>query len=326
MELRNIGDRPVDGVYVGAFHNPLIGYWATDENGSATFGVGGFRDSILGYRCSEMKIDASLAWFASLTGSPINGQYTDQIAQDLHGNWIRPTPYVCAFVVLSYPRGALEHPAYLSYNWWRHYGGCEGSPDISPEHKDSKRHVDPGCTGNPQTPGDTYFLLSNGEIDYDPLYSSSIQQTDPIWRYPSQEVARNVSAQGDFLKYVISIGPYDLQPGQSIHIPFALVYGEHFHNRPNNADFLPEYPDRYYANLDFSDLDKNINWAKWIYDNPGVDTDSDGYAGDLDICNQDSTLTDSGWVATVADTFYATGDGVPVWRPVSPRLTCGWSR
>ncbi|HKK20195.1 MAG TPA: hypothetical protein VJ983_01900, partial [candidate division Zixibacteria bacterium] len=67
-----------------------------------------------------------------------------------------------------------------------------------------------------------------------------------------------------------------------------------------------------------SDLEKNIGWAKMIYDNPGVDTDGDGYAGELTICDQDSVYTDNGWVVTVADTFYTTGDGVPDWRTVMP--------
>ncbi len=169
-----------------------------------------------------------------------------------------------------------------------------------------------------ESPGDTYYVMSNGEIDYDPLYSMSIAQNNSVWKYPNQQAARNVSTYGDELCALLTVGPYDIDPGQSIHIAYALVFGENFHTDPNNAANLPYHPDQFYANLDFSDLEKNITWAKWIYDNPGVDTDSDGYAGDMVICNQDSVLTDSGWVATVTDTFYATGDGVPDWRPVSP--------
>jgi hypothetical protein len=38
------------------------------------------------------------------------------------------------------------------------------------------------------------------------------------------------------------------------------------------------------ANLDFSDLQQNIVHALWMFDHPGVDTDSDGYFGQFTVC------------------------------------------
>ena len=59
-------------------------------------------------------------------------------------------------------------------------------------------------------------------------------------------------------------------------------------------------------------------WAGWIYDNPGVDTDGDGYFGDYRICVFDSVETESGWIATAAETTWYRGDGVPDWRGAAP--------
>ena len=76
-------------------------------------------------------------------------------------------------------------------------------------------------------------------------------------------------------------------------------------------------PIAYYGFLNFSDLIENAVWAGWVYDNPGVDTDNDGYAGEFSLCVLDSELvdsTDSIWQPSVVDTFYYEGDGVPDWR------------
>ena len=77
-------------------------------------------------------------------------------------------------------------------------------------------------------------------------------------------------------------------------------------------------PEKYYTNVDFSDLVTNARWADWIYDNPGVDTDGDGYAGKFLTCVRDSQWTDTGWSILEADTTYYAGDGVPDFRGAAP--------
>ena len=89
-------------------------------------------------------------------------------------------------------------------------------------------------------------------------------------------------------------------------------------------------PTDYYDQLSFEDIGKNALWASWIYDNPGVDTDGDGYKGKYRICvlKTDTTIVDdSSVVAKIsgevidtleADTSYYEGDGVPDFRGASP--------
>ncbi len=118
--------------------------------------------------------------------------------------------------------------------------------------------------------------------------------------------------------HILSIGPFDMPPGGILKIPFAYVAGENFHTDPSNGDNLPLFPEAYYNNLDFSDLAKNAQWARWIYDNPGVDTDGDGVFGRYTICVLDSQLVDNEWQILAADTFWYQGDGVPDWRAAGP--------
>ncbi|MCK4372455.1 MAG: hypothetical protein KAW61_04880, partial [candidate division Zixibacteria bacterium] len=113
-------------------------------------------------------------------------------------------------------------------------------------------------------------------------------------------------------------GPFQVGGYASLPIAFAYVIGEHFHSDPLNIDHLPDRPYAYYAGLDFSDLALNATWARWIYDNPGFDTDGDGYLGEFRVCVHESTETNGGWVVTEADTHWYRGDGIPDFRGAGP--------
>ncbi|MCH7649157.1 MAG: hypothetical protein IIA83_11195, partial [Thaumarchaeota archaeon] len=85
--------------------------------------------------------------------------------------------------------------------------------------------------------------------------------------------------------------------------------------------------------MNFKDFLVNARWAGWIYDNPGVDTDSNGYAGEMRFCVIDSVLTGADtffdttgaidsivdiYIYNKIDTIFATGDGVPDFKGASP--------
>ena len=111
----------------------------------------------------------------------------------------------------------------------------------------------------------------------------------------------------------MSFGPFDIDPGQRLPVSFAWVGGDKFHRHPGDFQtlFKPYSPGDFYESLDFSQLATNARWASWIYDNPGVDTDGDGYFGKFRVCDS-------------VDTFWYEGDGVPDFRgagpPPAPRL------
>jgi hypothetical protein len=189
--------------------------------------------------------------------------------------------------------------------------------DFGPVGRQNYRDFGTGTTGLPVGDRNFYYVMSSGEIDYDQFYTGVIGPFDPVWMYPPPDIADNI-ADGMSVEYVLSFGPFDLDPGATLPIVFAYVAGEDFHTDPYNINNLPNDPRRYYENLDFSDLAKNALWAEWIYDNPGVDTDGDGDSGEYRVCAVESTLVDSDWVYTRADTTWYKGDGIPDWRAASP--------
>jgi hypothetical protein len=167
------------------------------------------------------------------------------------------------------------------------------------------------------------------------------------WR-AAPDVAANLGgrlinhADGSVIELLLSAGPFELAPGDSIPIGLAIVGGDLFHRNPRNGRNLPKRPYEWYKNLDFSDLNRNIQWAARIYDNPGVDTDGDGYRGRYFTANCQDTLICYDeycfeWNDTIiclddycletefCDTIFYAGDGIPDLKgptaPPSPRIT-----
>jgi len=194
-----------------------------------------------------------------------------------------------------------------SFNWWM--SQSEVALDWGPQKTANwqayiKKYGDWRCTGAKGTPcGDRakYFVMSNGEHDYDQIYSC-VNKTAEGWEPPSSNCAD--MANGYDTRYLFSFGPIELlKPGESKKVTVGYVAGENFHYKDNPID----NPQTFYDNLDFSDFANNARWAGWVYDNIGVDTDGDGDSGK---CARDP----------VADTclFYYEGDGVPDFKGPPP--------
>ncbi|MCK4301888.1 MAG: hypothetical protein KAW91_03900, partial [candidate division Zixibacteria bacterium] len=262
-----------------------------------------------------------IAWIADNDGDP------DVIYSD--GN-PHPCPHVTATRIIRTPSDSLD----VSYNWW--IGNGSPTLDFGPREKpgvgrrkEPVRDFGTGGLGTPEGDCNKYYVMSNREFDYNQTYTAVIQPTDSLWMYPNQELAANF-ADGYDTRYLLSFGPFDIRPGQTLPISFAYVAGENIHTVEGNVANLPDHPDRYLANLDFSDLALNATWASWVYDNPGVDTDHNGYAGKFRVCCSDSAVEridtlgenplvlDTVWRYTVCDTFFYEGDGVPDFCGATP--------
>jgi hypothetical protein len=160
--------------------------------------------------------------------------------------------------------------------------------------------------------------MSNGEIDFDQPYVQEIKLSDTIWEYPS-EVARDIWNLGSAAKCLLSVGPFRLARGEEKSAVFAYVGGKNFHVDPGNLDYVKRHEvDQWYEHVDFMDLAKNSKQAEYTLDNPGFDTDGDGYLGKYRICILDSALIDGKWIPSLAETTFYSGDGVPDWRAVGP--------
>ena len=308
--VRNISPTILRDVYLGIWVDGDV--WHTSNRGPK-----GWNDDAVGY-------------YRSHPGSCRDCEYEDSIRVAYHvdndgdpdGNsWnAQSTPHAVGVRVVRTPADSLAY----SYNWWIIDYGNE-SRDFGPRQAGTP--ADPfrslgARLGTPEGDRNKYYLMRHREFDYDLLYTG-LNHSLEGWLAPPQ--GADSMAAGYDCRYLLSFGPFDIHPGQSLPISFAWVGGENFHSSPTNyaTYFDPGHPDALHATFDFSDLATNSRWASWVYDNPGVDTDGDGYRGKAVYCPFDSVLTEKDTVIdgqdttiievdyTAVETCWVEGDGVP---------------
>jgi hypothetical protein len=310
--IRNIGQKPLKSVYVGLYmdidvHLDRLNPYAQQSDIPGKIITEG-RDDITGflfsypatYQQCNFVDTLKVAWAADNDGDPLyNG--TIQV------------PNVVGVRFL----GDLAANPNTSYNWW--VWNYNPSLDFGPQTRKHFRYMGGGI-GTPVGDRNKYAMMSNGEVDYDQMFGGTIPANDATWMTSDLGLMYSLSRGGDNA-FCLAVGPYDIGPGQSMSIPWAFVGGENFHTWEYNYMTYVRFrynPRNFYDSLDFSPLAKNAEWASWIYDNPGVDTDSDGYAGKFRVCVLDSSLVDGRWVPNVAETTYYEGDGVADFRGAAP--------
>lgn len=316
--IKNIGLKTLNRVFMGI-------YVDGDVHHESLFGPEGYDDDLCGFRrdhpieygsCRFMDT-INIAYITDNNGDPDNqlGAFTNNSALGAAG--VR---------VVRTPSDSLEY----SFNWWvTNYS--DASLDFGPRKSgtpDNPFRDMLGVLGTPLGDANKYYVMGHREFDYDQLYTGLDHTADGWLPRPSyaEEIARGYDA-----RYLLSFGPFEISPGEVLPVSFAWVLGDSIHTDPYDYEnyFNISDPDRYYEHWNFEDLAVNSRWASWIYDNPGLDTDGDGYSGKFRICGYDSVLADSiiqedpliidtFWVYTVADTFYYEGDGVPDFKGASP--------
>lgn len=290
--IRNIGTERLRQFYLGVFVDADI----HDQN---DFGIGA-QDDLSGFwkyqspvyqspLCPDDSLELNLAWSIDNDG-------------DLGQVVMEPVPHITATGILRTPSDSLQ----VSYNWW--VSNQSPSLDFGPMRRVNYRDFGTGGTGTPLGDRNKYFLLSNGDVDYDQYRVATIGSEDPVWLPPPVDRAPYL-ARGMDTRYLLSFGPFDIEPGESLPLTLAYIGGQNVHTEVANFSNLPNDPDAYRAGLDFSDLAANAAMAAWVFDNPGVDTDSDGYAGEYMICDPGGANEDTVWTK---------GDGVPDLRPSVP--------
>ena len=318
-EIKNIGNTTLEKVYMGFYNDSDVGHPSVPEE--YTDDICGFRETfpVTANGC-EFEDTVNIAWISDNDGDP-DGIFNDQSC-----------PNVTGMRIVRTPADNLN----VSFNWWISNG--DASRDFGPRElgnvgslPEEFRDFETGGLGTPEGDKNKYYILRNQEFDSDQIYSATITSTDTLWSTPPQDDIKDLS-NGFDTRYLLSFGPFDIEPGERLPISFAFVAGENFHRSTTNINYLDEnnyYPDMFYDNLDFEDLALNSTWASRVYDNPGRDSNDDGYAGKVRVCNtadgtdtslysinEVSSLT---WYdpATCVITYYE-GDGVPDFRGASP--------
>ena len=317
--IRNIGDSRLRRVYMGIYVDADI-Y-------SLVLGNQGAQDDLCGFRekqpalymkppCPQDSDIVNIAWTVDN-----DGDFTEVGAL--------PVPHVTATRIVRTPSDSLE----VSFNWW--ISNQDPSLDFGPQTRRGIRDFSTGGLGTPEGDRNKFFILSNGEFDYDQPRVATIGSLDTLWLPPPADRA-GIWATGLDTRYVLSFGPFDIEPGQTLPISLAYVGGLNFHQSQENFNNLPGNPDSWYDGVNFDSLGTNATWADWVYDNPGVDTDSDGYAGEYTLCNlgddsawvcdttvdttadPDTTVIHCYWEYEEVDTIWRKGDGVPDFCGATP--------
>ena len=290
----------------------------------------GFRDtltSLVGYGFADT---LHVVWFADNGGDPTaDGGWNGQSIRSVAGISIIGEPQWVYYSEWGPwdPYNCWRWRAGRSFNWW--VPSTNSAYDWGPQHAPREGSWIGGM-GEPLGDRHKYRRMSNGEFDYDQVWANR-DFSDDGWITPpyADEYFANNIARGYSTRGLLSAGPYDIEPGDSIEIVLAFACGDLFHLNADNIRNLPQQQEEYLANLDFQDLSTNIQWAKWVYDNPALDTDGDGCRGYyLTARCRDTTLYWDGWYpyhVEICDTIFYSGDGVSDLvgppPPPSPNLT-----
>ena len=315
-QVENIGDKDLKNVYLGIYSDGDV--WHTSNRDEVHWTddmVGFYRTHPAPEGCGFIDT-INIAYHYDNDGDPTNGAWDEK----------SPRGAVGARVVRT-PAKELKY----SYNWWiTNY--TSATLDFGPRKLDSPedpyRNFGPR-KGTPEGDKNKYYILRHEEFDYDLLYTN-IDHTLEGYA-PIPELAEDF-ADGFDVRYLLSFGPFDINPGQKLPISFAWVGGDNLHQNPNDYDdlFDSKKPNIFYEALNFDNLAANSRWASWVYDNPGVDTDGDGYFGKTRVCDLDSVIykydtlsldpfiLDTLWELTSAETTYYEGDNVPDFEGAGP--------
>ncbi|PWB75159.1 hypothetical protein C3F09_02995 [candidate division GN15 bacterium] len=300
LGIRNIGTKTLNDAYVGLYVDADVG---------STLGQP-YRDDLAGL----LRIDRDSNG-CGVDHTPILVPYIGD--NDGDPGTMYPAPSVIGLTFIRVPRDSAKY----SFQWWQSNGDVR--MDWGPRRKDLLRDFGTGGKGTPEGDRNKYFMMSSGEQDYDQARTYSIQPTDPVWEYPDEALSVNIS-HGNDARFLFSVGPFTVEPQQELPLVYAWVVGDSVHRDPTNLQYLPEHPDTYLANLDFSDLTRSVRAAHRFYDNPGVDTDQDGYMGPYVTCCFESTLvTPDIYGCTFADTVFTAGDGFADWSTYTPPCCFG---
>ena len=332
-------DFAIENIGVDSLHQLYMGLYIDADVYHISRRGDGFADDITGFRrtvpnpsglpaCHGTDVfqdTINIAWIADNNGDPVGGVFDYRSPDGVTATRVvrSPTP----------PGGCGPTPLDYSYNWWVSNGVA--SLDWGPQHLPGDMNYSGGY-GTPDGDTQKYRYLKNHEFDYDEVFSAvnfsdSTSPAAPTGWIPPNSQASNI-ADGFDTRYLLSFGPFDVAPSESLQVTIGYVAGAGFHIDPENGKNLPTRPNEFYKKLDFTDLATNARWAAWVFDNPGFDTpdpktkETDGCRGlyVLANCRSDSMI---GGISTCleCDTIWYAGDGIPDYKgpppPPPPQLT-----
>jgi hypothetical protein len=288
LGLHNLSDDDLHKVYVGIFMDHDVGHFRLTW-GPNWDDITGFIGAVPSALAPGVLDTLNISWTADNDGDPGLGRFTNLSITGVAG--VR---------VLKSPAPNLK----FSFNWWA--SNTVASRDWGPNKKIRQITYRKGSLGTPLGDVNRYLMLSNGEQDYDEIESAIDHQNEGWLPPPKDAQLAGDLADGYDTRYLFSFGPFDIAQDSTLNLALAFVAGADLHTQARNFGryFDPSDPELFRQHLDFSHLIRNAQWAGWVYDTPGYDTDGDGYRGEYHIVGN--------------DTAYFRGDGVPDFQGPPP--------
>ncbi len=331
-KITNIGRFPIRDLYMGMYIDADVHHAGVSGFEGASDDICGFRRTVAmppGWCIDEDTVN--IAWISDNDGDP-----TDD------GNWSFTSPYAVTgtrvvrtpFDTMSTDNGDDGNGLSYSFNWWISNTSAvyDFGPRLAGTEEDPFRSFG-SHLGTPTGDRTKYYIMSHPEFDYDQLFTA-VSHTGDGYLGPPRPSQASDFADGYDTRYLLSFGPFDVDPGDTLPITLAYLAGDEFHTSPSNFDDLFDAlnPNIFYNALNFDDFGFNARWASWVFDNPGYDTDGDGDSGKFcwNITCDDDTIFDTFFINEVeidsidtivpCDTtkMYYAGDGIPDFRGAAP--------
>ena len=200
---------------------------------------------------------AYIGWVADNDGNPVGGYFNEDSPTSVVG------------VKILYPRAG---DCQTSFNW---YSFGDYLLDVYPKWGPTLQsnfnkfgYMTDSSLGWATTCREKYYLMSNGEIDYD-QYLSHLDHTAEGWLPPADSALK--FAQGSNSAFLLSCGPVvNLYPNDTLRFSYAVLGGMDFHKYPGAYDSTSPF----WVFYDFSTLLTNALTAQQLYDslfNPSAD-------------------------------------------------------
>lgn len=222
MVVTNIGDKTIEHGHIGMYVDPDACYEC----------ISGYNDDLVGSINEH-----GIVYGIDNDGEPRDGQFilSESPTRGMGMKFLRSS-----FGVTD-----------SSFNWWDRGSGSAEAYGPSPvdslgnplycEHEGE-------FVGVPYYDEEKYCLMQSPEWDFDQFRTS---HPPDGWNQPPD---MPTIALGVDIRFLLSIGTFDLPPDSSVRAMFAFFVGKGVHTQPGNINNLPDNPDAYLANLDLTDI------------------------------------------------------------------------
>ena len=286
-QIRNISGEVINKLYMGLYMDHDVGH----VSGGTVYDddITGFTHTVPSAVGEGFLDTVNIAWIADNDGDPTSGRFNFNSSTGVTGVRVVRAP---------------TEDVQFSFNWWISSGTA--SQDWGPNKANTQVNYVSGNLGTPEGDVAKYMTMSNGEFDFGQV-ESAIDHQGNGWLPPvgNSGLAADM-ADGFDTRYLLSFGPFDVQPDSVLPLTIAIIAGADFHSEPANFEsfFDETAPEEFIERLDQTSFARNAQWAGWVYDTPGFDTDDDGFKGSFRIVR--------------GDTIYYSGDGIPDFQGPPP--------